>query len=70
MSAKSLRKFAYDSMYRPGIDLAVIIAAASSILDAISLFNPWLVGINSSYVSGKGLTYTISLVLSGLDLIE
>jgi len=69
MSSKSLRKLAYDSLYRPGIDLAVLVAVASAILDIVSLFFPWLVGINSSYTPGKGLTYTVVAFLSGLDLI-
>jgi hypothetical protein len=69
MSSKSLRKLAYDSMYRPGIDLAVLVAVASATLDAVSLLSPWLVGINSSYSSSKGLTYTVSAILSGLNLL-
>lgn len=69
MSSKSLRKLAYDSMYRPGIDLAVLIAVASATLDAVSLLSPWLVGINSSYSSSKGLTYTVSALLSGLNIL-
>jgi hypothetical protein len=69
MRSKSLRKLAYDSLYRPGIDLAVLIAVGSAILDSASLLFPWLVGVNSSYTSGKGLTYTVSAYLSGLDLI-
>jgi hypothetical protein len=55
-------------MYRPGIDLAVVIAVVSAVIDLVSLFFPWLVGINSTYVPGKGLTYSIAILLSGTDL--
>lgn len=66
--SKYFRKIAHDSLYRPGIDLAVVIAIGSAILDLVSLFLPWLVGINSEYLPGKGLSYSISVMLTGVDL--
>ena len=68
--SKSLRKLAYDSMYRPGIDLAVVIALGSAIVDLVSLFFPWLVGINSDYLPGRGLIYKIAVLLSAIDLFS
>lgn len=35
--SKSLVKLASDGMYRPGIDLAAVIALGSAILDLVSL---------------------------------
>lgn len=67
---RSLRKLAYDSMYRPGIDLAVIIATISGGVDLVSLFLPWLVGINSQYQPGVGLTYSLSIILNGFDVFQ
>ncbi len=69
-SSQSLRKLAYGSVYRPGIDLALIIALVSSGLDVLSMFLPWLAGINSEYLPGRGLTYTVAVVLSGIDLLD
>lgn len=69
-SSQSLRKLAYGSVYRPGIDLALIIALVSSGLDVLSMFLPWLAGINSEYVPGRGLTYTVTVLLSGIDLLN
>ncbi len=66
---KSLKKLTYASLNKPGIDLAVVIALGSSAADVVSLFLPWLVGINPVYVRGKGLSYTIAAVLSGFDLL-
>ncbi len=57
-------------MYRPGIDLAVVIAVVSALIDFVSLFFPWLVGINSVYVPGEGLTYSVAIVLKGTDLFS
>jgi len=65
---RSFRQLAYASVYRPGIDLAVIIAVFCSAVDIAALFFPWLVGINSSYVPGRGLTYTVAVVLSGFGM--
>lgn len=67
---KPFTKLAYDSVYRPGIDLAIVIAIVCSIIDIVSLFVPWLVGINSVYVPGKGLTYKIAILLSGIELFR
>jgi len=69
-ATRSLRKLAYESLYRPGIDLSVIVAIISSFGVLGSLFFPWLVGINSIYVPGKGLTYVIAVVLSAFSLFE
>lgn len=57
-------------MYRPGIDLAVIVAIISSGLDLVAFFLPWLAGINSRYDPGKGLTYTVTTLLSAIDLVS
>jgi hypothetical protein len=66
----SLRKIAYGSVYRPGIDLAALIAVGSAVLDIAAMFLPWLVGINSVYTPGRGLNYTVTLLLSGMDLFS
>jgi hypothetical protein len=68
--SRSFRKLAYDSVYRPGIDLAVIIAATSSLVDLVSLFLPWLVGVNSEYTPGRGLTYSTAIRLTGFDVFQ
>ena len=68
--SRSFRKLAYDSVYRPGIDLAVIIAVACSLVDLASLFLPWLDGINSAYTPGRGLTYSIAIRLTGFDVLQ
>jgi len=52
-----------------GIDVAVIFALIGTAIDAASLYLPWLVGINSQYVPGRGLTYEIIAEVSGVDLI-
>ena len=65
----TLRKLAYGSVYRAGVDLAILIAFVSSTLDVVSVFLPWLVGINSVYTPGRGLTYTITVSLSAIDLL-
>lgn len=65
----SLRKLAHDSMYRPGIDLAVVVAILSAITDIAAIFLPWLAGINASYVPGRGLTFTVTVLLSAIDLL-
>lgn len=57
-------------MYRPGIDLAVVVAIVSSGLDLSALFLPWLAGINAQYVPGKGLTYTVTALLSAINLMN
>lgn len=66
---RSFKQLAYASVYRPGIDLAVIIAVFCSTVDIVSLFFPWLVGINASYIPGRGLTYTVAFVLSGFEML-
>ena len=68
--SRSFRKLAYDSVYRPGIDLAVIIAVTCSLVDLASLFLPWLDGINSAYTPGRGLTYSIAIRLTGFDVLQ
>lgn len=65
----SLRRLAYGGGYRPGIDIALLVAIACSTIDIASLLLPWLVGINSTYTSGKGLTYTVVVTLSGINLL-
>ncbi len=42
-----LRKLAHDSMCRPGIDLAVVVAILSTIIDMAAMFLPWLAGITA-----------------------
>ena len=68
-TSSSLRRLAHDSMYRPGIDLAVLIAILSAIMDLVAMFLPWLAGINASYVPGRGLTFTVAVLLSAIDLL-
>jgi len=68
--SRSLKQFAYDTMYRPGIDLAVVVAMICSAVDFVSMFFPWLVGMNSTYVSGKGLTYTVAVKLSAFEMFS
>ncbi len=65
----SLRRLAHDSMYRPGIDLAVLVAVLSAITDIVAMFLPWLAGINVAYVPGRGLTSTVTDLLSAIDLL-
>ncbi len=65
----SFRNRAYGSGDRPGIDIALLVAIASSAIDIAALLLPWLVGINLSYTSGKGLTYTVVVTLSGISLL-
>lgn len=48
--------------------MAALIAAGSSFLDIVAIFLPWLVGITSNYTPGRGLNYTVTLLLSGIDL--
>ncbi len=56
-------------MYRPGIDLAVIAAIISAMMDGVAMFLPWLAGINAGYVPGRGLTLTVTVLLSAVDLL-
>lgn len=65
----SLRRLAHQNMYRPGIDLAVIVAMISASIDLIAMFLPWLAGLNVTYVSGKGLNSTVTVLLSAIDLL-
>ena len=62
--------FTFPTAAAPGIDLAVLIAVGSAILDVISLFEPWLLGLNDEYVAGKGLTYAIKAEVSGFQLVQ
>ncbi len=48
--------------------MAVVIAVGSATLDLVSLLIPWLVGINSEFLPGRGLSYSIAILLSGIDL--
>ncbi len=68
-TSSSLRKLAHDSMYRPGIDLGVLVAMLSAIMDIVAMFLPWLAGINAGYVPGRGLTHTVTILLSAIDLL-
>ena len=63
-------EFKFPTTAAPGIDLAILIAAGSAIMDIISLMQPWLLGLNDEYVAGKGLTYAIAAQVSGLQLVQ
>jgi hypothetical protein len=68
--SRSLHRLAFGSIYRPGIDVAVVVAILSAALDLVSLLLPWLVGIVSVYVEGQGLTHVVAVNLSGFDLFS
>jgi hypothetical protein len=53
-----------------GIDLAILIAVGSAVVDILSLMQPWLLGVNDEYIAGKGLTYAIQVEVSGFQLVQ
>ena len=50
--------------------MAVVVAILSAVLDFAALFLPWLAGLNAGYVPGRGLTYTVTILLSATDLLD
>jgi hypothetical protein len=69
-NSRTAPKFSFPRTTAPGIDLAILIALGSAIIDVLSLFQPWLVGLNDEYVTGKGLTYAVGAEASGIQLIQ
>jgi hypothetical protein len=64
------RQFTFPSTAPHGIDVAVLIAVVSAVVDVLSLFEPWLLGLNDEYVTGKGLTYAVGAEVSGFRLLQ
>jgi hypothetical protein len=64
------REFTFPTAAPHGIDLAVLIAVGSAVVDIVSLYEPWLLGLNDEYVTGKGLTYAVGAEVSGFRLVQ
>lgn len=62
--------FTFEAAPAPGIDLAILIAVGSAIVDILTLLQPWLLGVNDEYVTGKGLTYAVEVEVSGFQLVQ
>jgi hypothetical protein len=63
-------EFTFQNATAPGIDVAILIALGSAVADIFSLFQPWLLGINDEYLSGKGLSYAVEVRISGFQLMQ
>jgi hypothetical protein len=64
------RELTFEAAPAPGIDLAVLIAVGSALVDILTLLQPWLLGVNDEYVTGKGLTYAVEAEVSGFQLLQ
>lgn len=63
-------KLTFHNTGSPGIDVATLIGLGSAITNALSLFEPWLIGLNNEYLPGTGLTYSIVIEVNGIELIQ
>jgi hypothetical protein len=63
-------EFTFRTASAPGIDVAILVAVGSAIVDVLSLLQPWLLGVNDEYVVGRGLTYAVEVEVSGFRLVQ